>query len=861
MIHPDNALQFDFLINKGDQDLEGSQKTEEYKKLVKYFLASLTIPDQDQWVNLSPYENDRIIKDDFGKTEMGRDLLAQDYLLKQITSSLIYPEDGLGRKFWDKVYERAWKEYHTTDIPVNTFNKVWIVPDQAYVYESGNTAYILKSHLKVMLEEDYLSLNKHNAIPSSGVAAIGSQVIREIILPELEKEVNEGKNFANLRQMYSGMILATWYKKALKESLLGKVYADKDKVKGVDQDPQANEIIYERYLKAFKKGVFNYIKDDVDRYSNEAIPRKYFSGGFNRVDPAMAGRSSDVTVVHDLAMLPDTMKAGIAEGLNAPMDQMTVDFQDSAMSSKDATKIWIEIHKIMPVNILIGDAKDKVERNISGAFKSLSPEIRKNKKDIKNLQDAIIPVLTPNKNYVAGIDALKLLKFFQSKGINVSDSLRFSIEEKDMDYLSWLMAARSPMARTSPDFLPQEFRKSLGSRAVREFGEEFVKSAEFEKLMASAVASSEHPEEGYFSDNIAIAENYYTETLATLRATFKSQPDKAMSAHTILILEDGNSFMKLFEEILLKGGYTVLEAMTPQDALRIWEADRARIDLILSDTNRPGGLWVQDVNHFLKEKTIPVIAASTDDRSGELWEGTTNIFFNKNNTYRDLLPKVREALHENPDKAMSAERPVIVLAEDDQWIRAEIKRLLGEEGFLVYTAEHRSVLGEVMDTVMREQGRISLLITDTTGWTQTVADNLKRTDTYFNIHIPVIGMSGYDKEYIENSWKAAGVPLKAAVPKPFDTHKFLLEIDQILPKEAGAIKDHAQTSDPYGGIDLNSANFDFQIKRDGAGVPLPLVRQDMEQIMKIEGFTPVIIEIKPALNIPVLNELHERFEN
>ena len=50
------------------------------------------------------------------------------------------------------------------NIPVNTFNKVWIVPDQAIVYESGNTAYILKSHLKVMLEEDYLSLEKHIGI-------------------------------------------------------------------------------------------------------------------------------------------------------------------------------------------------------------------------------------------------------------------------------------------------------------------------------------------------------------------------------------------------------------------------------------------------------------------------------------------------------------------------------------------------------------------------------------------------------------------------------------------------------------------------------------------------------------------------
>ena len=287
-IHPDNALQFDFLIHQADDSLSIGQKEEEYTKLVRYFLASLTIPDDNQWVNLSPYEKNRIIKDDFGKTEMGRDLLAQDYMLKQITSSLIYPEDGVGKKFWNTIYERAWQEYHTTDIPVNTFNKVWIVPDQAFIYESGNTAYILKSHLKVMLEEDYMSLQKHtgiigsNTAPSNDTHAIGSQVIREIVLPELEKEVNEGKNFANLRQMYSGMILATWYKKALKESLLGKVYADRSKVKGVDQDPQNNEVIYQRYLKAFKKGVFNYIKEDVDKYTNETIPRKYFSGGFEK---------------------------------------------------------------------------------------------------------------------------------------------------------------------------------------------------------------------------------------------------------------------------------------------------------------------------------------------------------------------------------------------------------------------------------------------------------------------------------------------------------------------------------------------------------------------------------------------------
>ncbi len=280
VIHPENAFKFDFIVYKGDKGFTETQKKEEYTKLIKYFLASLAVPDEDQWVNLSPYEKNRIIKDDFGKTTMGRDLLSQDYLLKQITASLIYPQDKLGRRFWDEVYSRAYKQFGTTNIPVNTFNKVWIVPDEADIYEKGNIAYLYKSHLKVMLEEDYLSLSHHVIPAQAGIHSIGSQIVREIVLPQLEKEVNENKNFAPLRQVFSGMILAAWYKRALRESLLARIYANKAKLKGVDQNPQNNEAIYQQYLKAYKKGVFNYIKEDVDKYTNETIPRKYFSGGW-----------------------------------------------------------------------------------------------------------------------------------------------------------------------------------------------------------------------------------------------------------------------------------------------------------------------------------------------------------------------------------------------------------------------------------------------------------------------------------------------------------------------------------------------------------------------------------------------------
>ncbi|MFH0753440.1 MAG: hypothetical protein V2A70_02595, partial [Candidatus Omnitrophota bacterium] len=349
-VHPENPLLFDFILDGGDVGAglvpaldkgrpQGSPLQREAQKLIKYFLAALTIPEKDLWVNLSPYEKDRMVADDLGKTEMGRDMLAQDYILKQLTASMIYPEKDLGKEFWSRVYTKAQEQFGTTDIPVDTFNKVWIVADQAKVLETDNAGYVVAGHLKVMLDTDYtaeqvnLSATRgHSAplqdnlrgsvspstlsaelasdtkatqgadrLPSAKTQELTKQIIREIILPEIEKEVNQGKNFATLRQMFYSMILASWYKKALKDALLNQVYSNQGKTSGVlSDDPKVGEKIYVQYLEAYKKGVFNYISEgvgaglprpisDVNKgeetspvHAAETVfPRQYFSGGLN----------------------------------------------------------------------------------------------------------------------------------------------------------------------------------------------------------------------------------------------------------------------------------------------------------------------------------------------------------------------------------------------------------------------------------------------------------------------------------------------------------------------------------------------------------------------------------------------------
>ncbi|MCX5681190.1 MAG: hypothetical protein NT079_02765, partial [Candidatus Omnitrophica bacterium] len=354
-VYPDNPLRFDFIVDPGDTGLQGQAFKDEATKLIKYFLASLTIPEDDFWVNLSPYEKERIIADALGQTEMGRDLLAQDYILKQLAATLVNPENDLGKKFWDRVYKKSYELYGTTNVPADTFNKVWIMPDKAVVYEHNAYAFVGERHLKVMLEEDYLAIESNKGVkdyrgkglqesqsqefkksssaedgsasggnplilkPSNPSDKLTSQIVREVLIPEIEKEVNNGKVFANLRQIVNSMILATWYKKTLKDSLLGQVYADKNKIKGLQgqritgikesqsqesekssfaedgsasggnpstlesSDSQSDvQSIYNQYLETFKKGVFNFIRVEKDVASGKNIPRKYFSGGISK---------------------------------------------------------------------------------------------------------------------------------------------------------------------------------------------------------------------------------------------------------------------------------------------------------------------------------------------------------------------------------------------------------------------------------------------------------------------------------------------------------------------------------------------------------------------------------------------------
>ncbi|MDI6758529.1 MAG: hypothetical protein QMD94_02505, partial [Candidatus Omnitrophota bacterium] len=155
-----------------------------------------------------------------------------------------------------------------------------------------------------------------------------SQVMRETILPKINSDVNSGKNFATLRQIYYSLILAAWFKQKFKESIY-KHYIDKGKVKGIDlADKNAKDKIYNLYVEAFKKGIYNYIKTDTEPQTKRKIKRQYFSGGLG------LDRVSSVLTIVD-TQLSSTIASEVSK-LDNPQ-RLLVNYASDTNSSETIT--------------------------------------------------------------------------------------------------------------------------------------------------------------------------------------------------------------------------------------------------------------------------------------------------------------------------------------------------------------------------------------------------------------------------------------------------------------------------------------------------------------------------------------------
>ena len=273
------------LKNIGDKELQSSTQT-----LLSYFLVGITLPDSMFWVNLRPDSEDQIIDQYLEKTDVGKIMLAADLQLKKDTSAMTSPATPEGREYWDKLYKKAAELYGYDNVTIPTLTRPWIVPGEIIVRESQDSAYVYKANLKVMLEQDYLKDSATYNFKDSRSRALNeysSQLIRELIIPKLTKEVNSSKRYAPLRQVYYSLILSRWFKLRFtgKTGTYASLINTKDLTNLISKESWTKTDYFKQYQKSFSEGEYN-IQKPVYTPTGQVI-RSYFSGGIDVASSAI----------------------------------------------------------------------------------------------------------------------------------------------------------------------------------------------------------------------------------------------------------------------------------------------------------------------------------------------------------------------------------------------------------------------------------------------------------------------------------------------------------------------------------------------------------------------------------------------
>jgi len=339
----DPLRHLDATINYGDTAFEGEELAAEARKLMDFFKTAVCVADDDMYVNLAPNETAKLLSPALSGTRLGMGLLEFDYCLKRLSASLMHPDLDTGRRFWAEVtrccQELLGMRYMPQEMPA--LQRVWVLPVKATIYEGksyeslgrgdlfapnqgvGDRPFIalLEQRVKALTEREHLV---ERVGETDQISAICDAVFREIVLPEIQTELDQGENFAELRQIVGATILAVWFKKhfATHPKVAKHINSGRPDLLGVDviaippsctsasfagvpqpdvsaartarSSPTAsgvrsspgyrlaeNREYFERYMDIFESGVFYVERDELIEGTGTKRARAYFSGAID----------------------------------------------------------------------------------------------------------------------------------------------------------------------------------------------------------------------------------------------------------------------------------------------------------------------------------------------------------------------------------------------------------------------------------------------------------------------------------------------------------------------------------------------------------------------------------------------------
>ncbi|MFC1698750.1 hypothetical protein ACFL1I_02155 [Candidatus Omnitrophota bacterium] len=293
IVHPESTDNyFDFILDTQEEPVEDEDSLEPIaKELIDYFFLGITLPSDDLWVNLNSVRQNAITSPRLALTDIGKVLLEADLTLKKDCCRFTDPRTKTGKEYWGKLQARLNEaNLSTSQLPIG--NRFWIIPEEAVVEENSDnhTVTIVKSKLKVCLQQEYLELQNNqvtllsdqNQHPQARLAQdIADFTMKEVILPAIQEEVNYGKAYAKLRQVYNSLILAEYYKQkyhhgqGLYPKLINRAH-----IQGLESnEPWNTQDFYQAYVKSAQEGEYKLTQQEYDPYLASMVQKYYFYGG------------------------------------------------------------------------------------------------------------------------------------------------------------------------------------------------------------------------------------------------------------------------------------------------------------------------------------------------------------------------------------------------------------------------------------------------------------------------------------------------------------------------------------------------------------------------------------------------------
>lgn len=278
----------------------------------------LALPVQSFWVNLNPDQPDKIVDAQLAKTDAGRVLLQADLRMKRTMAKIMVPDNPVGNRFWDALQ-------HDNGAPCWISHRVWAEAAPASVRENGGELYILDAPLKVQAEP--LEVNTPSGPPCKQPKAMQEHnfnLIKTIVIPEVEKAVNAAPEYQDLRSVYHSRVAAEWIRQ--RNDVKPGAYASIIGSNNVDQWPARTpwnpNDVFKEYLQSYKEGDFRFQRQY--EQDGQLLTFEFFTGGVI-LDKAPKTPMPEAQFTQQFPTLPDTV----------------VDSRDEAITYEDTDVSWL----------------------------------------------------------------------------------------------------------------------------------------------------------------------------------------------------------------------------------------------------------------------------------------------------------------------------------------------------------------------------------------------------------------------------------------------------------------------------------------------------------------------------------------